>query len=149
MKTGLWGKSKKKKKSGVRRTAKRTAGMERGPNPEHPQCGPELRMQKTPKIRWEVEMGRGSSHWKSAEELAARARKGELCNARGSGSLRAWLLDTRKEPPLGGQGGSAASVRGQGWESGLQRELQGPVGTQGGGQGWRARRGAGGGVWAD
>ena len=77
MKTGLWGKSKKKKKGrGVRRTAKGTAGMGLGPYPEHPHYGPELRMQKTPKIRWEVEKGRGPSHWKSPEELAARARKG-------------------------------------------------------------------------
>lgn len=67
---------KKKKRRGVRRTAKGTAGMGLGPYPEHPHYGPELRMQKTPKIRWEVEKGRGPSHWKSPEELAARARKG-------------------------------------------------------------------------
>ena len=70
------GQEQKKKGRGVRRTAKGTAGMGLGPYPEHPHYGPELRMQKTPKIRWEVEKGRGPSHWKSPEELAARARKG-------------------------------------------------------------------------
>lgn len=44
MKTGLWGKSKKKRR-GVRRTAKDTAGMGLGPYPEHLHYGPKLRMQ--------------------------------------------------------------------------------------------------------
>lgn len=63
---------------------------------------PKLKMQKTLKIRWEVEKGRGPSHWKSPEELAASSWETELCNDCGSGSLRAWLPDTRKETPLVG-----------------------------------------------
>lgn len=63
---------------------------------------PELRTQKIQKTRWEVDKGPGPSHWKSPEELAATAPERELCNDCGSGSLRAWLPDTRKETPLVG-----------------------------------------------
>lgn len=51
-----------------------------------------------------MEKGRGPSHWKSPEELAASSWETELCNDCGSGSLRAWLPDTRKETPLVGPG---------------------------------------------
>ena len=111
MKTGLLGKSKKKKKGGGEgggRTAKVHCWDGARATREHPESGPERRMQKTPKIKWEEEKGRGPSHWKSPEELAATAWEGELCNDCGSGSLRAWLPDTRKEPALGGPGGSSA-----------------------------------------
>lgn len=71
---------------------------------EHPGHVPEVRMHETWKTRWDVEKSQGPSRWKSPEELAATAWEGELCNDRGSGSLRAWLPDTRKETPLVGPG---------------------------------------------
>lgn len=39
---------------------------------------PHVKMQKTQKIRWEVEEGRGPSRWKRPEEVAATAWEREI-----------------------------------------------------------------------
>lgn len=72
---------------------------------EHPEHVSEVKMQKTRKIRWEGGKESGSLPLEKPREAGShRSGGGELCNDCGSGSLRAWLPDTRKETPLVGPG---------------------------------------------